>query len=80
MDQYTSLSEGLNHPECDLRLFSIHQVLRRLGQSGTFFNLLLYQHMWEPINRNQSIATKLDYTPAQKAVLQDQCYAQLNMQ
>ena len=78
--RYTSPPQNLEHPEWDLGLFLVHQALRKLGRSAAHFHLPPYQHMWESLNRNQLIATELDYNVAQQAALRDERYTQLNTQ
>ena len=76
--RYASPPQDLEHLEWDLGLFLVYQALRKLRHSAAHFHLPPYQHIWESVNRNQLIATELDYDVAQQTALQDERYTQFN--
>lgn len=52
LHRYQSPPDDMTHPEWDLGLFLLHQMLEKQGRSGRHFRLPLYQHTWETLSRN----------------------------
>ena len=80
MHRYEPLPDDMVHPEWDLGLFLLSQMLEKQGRLARHFNLPKHQHDWEILSRNRLIATELDYNQSEQAVLQNQRYEQLNYQ
>lgn len=80
MHRYQPPPDEMIHPEWDLGLFLLSQMLEKQGRLARHFQLPPYQHAWETLNRNRLIATELDYSIAEQATLRDQRYEQLNTQ